>query len=275
MISPYQQELLIVRMTLGELTFAHRAVAAFYHIQDPATGELIQIPFASPEPWHARITRKMLFKWHHSTWMKPVSGVIAGIVVVCFVGVAQSWRERLNVAIPIAQAPRMEPKDLAIVEDAYQQEIEREYQSQPVSNQLLNPLPQVLSQKIQPNASRVPTVTPSQIQPPEIKTQLEVKTSDAKQTDSLSIVNELPVDAKQTTKANVTPSNERPTVPPTFKPQLVAIQDAKTILVTAPNSRLPAKLSIGGVMSDGRRLEKIDPLKGVASFEDGSIIRLE
>mgnify|MGYP000140154107 CR=1 FL=1 len=267
----YQQELVTVRMTLGELTFAHRAVATCYHIQDQLTGELIQIPLAKPDPYYAKIARKLHFKWVNSAWFKPVFGVVAALTLVGLAGLIQPLRERFsNSAIPIVQPKKVEPKDLAFIEGPYEQPVERIVPEQPVSNQLLSPLPAAIQQRVQSGASKVASVVPPQALPSESQ-----PTKGDKQIDALSVVNEFPSDAKQLNK----PNSLAPPMPvakePTYKPQLVAIQDQKTILVTSPNSRLPVKVSIGGAMPDGRRLEKVDQATGTANFEDGSSIRLE
>lgn len=281
----YQQELVTVRMTLGELTFAHRAVAHCYHIQDQLTGELIQIPYEKPESVYAKVNRRMRFYWGHSKWMRPVFGVLAALTLIVLIGMIQAWRDRVyGPEIPIALAPRIEPKKLAVVEEPYQQPEEREVPEQAVSNQLLGPLPPAISQRIPTGASKVaPTLPSPQIVPPDIK-----PVQGEKQVDTITVVNELPAESKAVAKSTMavtaSTSSQAPAPAPTpapapkvsaYKPQLVAIQDQKNILVTSPTSRLPMKVSTGGLMPDGRKLEKIDLTTGTATFEDGSSIRLE
>lgn len=56
---------------------------------------------------------------------------------------------------------------------------------------------------------------------------------------------------------------------------LVAIPDANSIFVTAPGSRLPVRVSLGGALPNGKRLKAIDAGKGIVTLDDGSSLRLE
>lgn len=303
---------LSITIELGKLTWAGTAVPGYYYVQDPDTRELHQVMVSRPAPWPRRIQVALRRAWSGTRWMKPATGVAVALVVLGAAGVAQDFRARADAerqralvqAIPFAPAPERAAKaDLTMLPLPYADETATRPAALPEREE--RPLPPSVvaaareARKPAESAPPPHTAAPAQVASAK-QLPRQDSTADrrgdrlAKESEkgeaSPVIVNEdrntrgaeavaaapRGVAAQSPKPAGGTGEGGAASAPDIGRPtRLVAIQDAQTILVTSPTTRLPARVSVGAALPGGRKLTAVDMAKGMATLDDGSSLRLE
>ena len=83
-----------LHIELGPLTWASNAMPGYYHVQDPSSREVRQIMVVLPDPWYRRALFEQRRVIGRMPWLKPASGVVAAVVCLGAVGLAQHWRDQ-------------------------------------------------------------------------------------------------------------------------------------------------------------------------------------
>jgi hypothetical protein len=273
-------ELLTVSLPLGPLTYAAEASADVFHVQDPKTRQFHALPMnkkpATPSNWF-RFKRiftspfvALVWRWVKLSILATVLAAVAYVLA----GVALFYKDdvlrRLNQVVQAWTTPSTQPVAKLDV---------------PPVAQVASPYPMPFPMSVVPDVALKPIGTTDSL---DISSKPKEK-KPAKE-ESLIVMNESPTEAesKKTEslqavhpKKSDTPapsaigSVKKPPPSIAYKPQLVAIQDESTVLVTSPTSRIPVKVVLGSKLPDGRVVTKIDLLNGVVSLESGAPIRLE
>jgi hypothetical protein len=273
-------ELLTVSIPLGPLTYAVEASADVFHVQDPKTRQFHALPMnkkpTTPSFWYRfkRIFTSPLFAlvWR---WVKlSILATLLAVVAYVLAGVGMFYKDdvlrRLNQVVLVWTTPIAQPVTKLDV---------------PSVAQVASPYPMPFPMSVVPDVA----VKPNATQDSREITSKPKENKPAKE-ESLIVMNESPPEAEpkksessQSTHPKKADSPAPSAIgsvkksPPSiaYKPQLVAIQDEATVLVTSPTSRIPVKVVLGSKLPDGRTVTKIDLQNGVVSLESGTPIRLE
>lgn len=302
---------LTVRIELGSLSWAGNAVPAYYHVQDISTGQVHQVAVAPSKFKLAELqsmaSRTLVGLKGLRFWSRPTVGVALAVIAFAAFGLVQQWNTRIEraeyrarlaqlpLALPVARSAPA-PAEIVVLDQPYSGE------SDPSAAQVTAPPPTpapALPLPFRGATAQVAHRIVTAVQVPVVRP-LAAAVPAKKQDDGPVVLNEGPVSSARVVPVKEQSSTPGPgpkvqavavqsapkelSVPPPALPptevdakavRLVAIADSKTVLVTAPGTRLPVRVALGAPLADGRKITKIDPEKGLVALEGGATLRLE
>lgn len=306
---------LTIHIELGSLSWAGNAVPAYYHVQDITTGQVHQVATVpsgfNRAALQSVVSRSLAGLKGSRLWSRPTVGVALAVVAFAAFGLVQQWNTRIEraeyrarlaqlpLALPVARsapAPAPSPAEIVVLDQPYSAESgpsAAQVTAPPLTPAPTLPLPfrgataQIVHRNV--TAVQVPVVKPMAAAVPAKKQDDEPVVLNEGPAGSARVV---PVKEQSSTSGSgpkvqavavQSPQKELSAPPPSLASteldvkavRLVAIADSKTVMVTAPGTRLPVRVALGASLADGRKITKIDPEKGLVALEGGTTLRLE